>query len=115
LLGKDIGGTDLSGGQWQKLAVARAVYRNRDLIILDEPTSNLDPLAETDIFKKYIALSADKTVIFVTHRISVAALADRIIVFAGGKEVQDGSHADLIREEGEYGRLYREQAKWYNR
>jgi len=115
LLGKDIGGTELSGGQWQKLAIARAAYRNRDFIILDEPTSNLDPLAETEVFQKYIALAKDKTVIFVTHRISVAALADRIVVFKGGKVIQDGTHEELISQEGEYSRLYREQAKWYNR
>jgi ATP-binding cassette subfamily B protein len=115
LLGKDIGGVDLSGGQWQKLAIARAAYRDRDFIILDEPTSNLDPLAETGVFRQYIALAADKTVVFVTHRISVAALAGRIIVFAGGKIVEDGSHDALMRAGGEYARLYREQAKWYNR
>ncbi|MCL2060014.1 MAG: ABC transporter ATP-binding protein/permease [Oscillospiraceae bacterium] len=115
LLGKDIGGAELSGGEWQKLAIARAAYRGRDFIILDEPTSNLDPLAETEVFKKYIALAGDKTVIFVTHRISVASLADRIIVFADGKIVQDGSHGDLIDREGEYSRLYKEQAKWYDR
>jgi ATP-binding cassette subfamily B protein len=115
LLGKDIGGADLSGGQWQKLAIARAAYRDRDFIILDEPTSNLDPLAETGVFRQYIALAADKTVIFVTHRISVAALADRIIVFAGGKIAEDGSHEALMGSGGEYARLYREQAKWYNR
>ena len=113
LLGKDIGGSDLSGGQWQKLAIARAVYRNRDFIILDEPTSNLDPLAEADIFKKYIALSKDKTVIFVTHRVSAASLADRIIVFEGGKAVQDGTHGELLKE-GLYARLYKEQARWYD-
>ncbi|MCG8484531.1 MAG: ABC transporter ATP-binding protein/permease [Clostridia bacterium] len=115
LLGKDIGGTELSGGQWQKLAIARAAYRNKDFIILDEPTSNLDPLAETDVFQKYISLAKDKTVIFVTHRISVASLADRIVVFADGKIIQDGTHEELIAQEGEYSRLYREQAKWYNR
>jgi len=60
LLGKEIGGTELSGGQWQKLAIARAYYRDRDLIILDEPTSNLDPLAETEIFKKYLDMSEGK-------------------------------------------------------
>lgn len=115
LLGKDIGGTELSGGQWQKLAIARAAYRNKDFIILDEPTSNLDPLAETDVFQKYISLAKDKTVIFVTHRISVASLADRIVVFADGRIIQDGTHEDLIAQVGEYSRLYREQAKWYNR
>lgn len=115
LLGKDIGGTELSGGQWQKLSIARAAYRNKDFIILDEPTSNLDPLAETDIFKKYISLAENKTVIFVTHRISVASLADRIVVFSNGKIVQDGTHSELIGKDGVYSRLYTEQAKWYNR
>jgi len=82
---------------------------------LDEPTSNLDPLAEAEIFKKYISLAENKTVIFVTHRISVASLADRIIVFADGKIAQDGTHNELISIDGEYARLYNEQAKWYNR
>jgi ATP-binding cassette subfamily B protein len=121
LLGKEVGGAELSGGQWQKLAIARAAYRGRELIILDEPTSNLDPLAEADIFQKYMALadSAEtaekKTVIFVTHRISVASLADRIVVFANGKIIQDGTHEELMAQGGEYRRLYSEQAKWYNR
>ena len=115
MLGKDTGGTDLSGGQWQKLAIAKASYRNRNMIILDEPTSNLDPIAETEVFKKYISLASDKTVIFVTHRISVASLANRIVVFKDGKIIQDGTHSQLIKEDGEYQKLYNEQAKWYNR
>ncbi|MDD5190099.1 MAG: ABC transporter ATP-binding protein [Dehalococcoidales bacterium] len=115
LLGKDIGGTDLSGGQWQKLAIARGHYRNRNFIILDEPTGNLDPLAEAAIFKKYLQIAENKTVIFVTHRISVASLADRIVVFANGKVVEDGSHRELIEHNQEYARLYKTQAKWYNR
>jgi ATP-binding cassette subfamily B protein len=115
LLGKETGGSDISGGEWQKLAIARAAYRNRGFIILDEPTSNLDPLAETEVFKKYIELAEDKTVIFVTHRISVAALAERIIVFENGKVVEDGAHADLLSLNGSYARLYNEQSKWYNR
>ena len=115
LLGKDIGGTDLSGGQWQKLAIARGYYRNRNFIILDEPTGNLDPIAEAEIFKKYLELAANKTVIMVTHRISVASLADRIVVFAGGKIVEDGTHEELLERNGEYARLYTTQAKWYDR
>jgi ATP-binding cassette subfamily B protein len=115
LLGKEIGGTDLSGGEWQKLAIARAAYRNRDFIVLDEPTSNLDPLAEAEVFQKYLELTSDKTVIFVTHRISVAALAERIIVFNDGKIVEEGNHHELLAQDGKYATLYREQAKWYNR
>lgn len=115
LLGKDIGGTDISGGQWQKLAIARGYYRDRDFIILDEPTGNLDPLAETEIFKKYLEMSQDKTVIIVTHRISIASLADRIIVFSDGKILEDGTHQNLIENDGEYSRLFASQARWYNR
>lgn len=115
LLGKDIGGTDLSGGQWQKLAIARGYYRNRDFIILDEPTSNLDPLAETEVFRRYMAMANDKTVIMVTHRISLAALADRIIVFSRGKIDEDGTHETLMQNNGQYQKLYETQAKWYDR
>ncbi len=115
MLGKDIGGTDLSGGQWQKIAIARAYYRNRDFVVLDEPTSNLDPIAEAEIFKKYISMTEGKTVIMVTHRISVASLVDRIVVFKDGKIVEDGSHAQLLAKNGEYARLYETQAQWYDR
>ncbi len=115
VLGKEIGGIDLSGGQWQKLAIARSVYRNRALLVLDEPTSNLDPLMETEIFQHYLTMANDKTVIYVTHRISMAVLAQRIIVIKDGEIIQDGSHDDLIKNEGEYKRLYQEQAKWYVR
>lgn len=115
LLGKDIGGTDLSGGQWQKLAIARAYYRGRDFMVLDEPTSNLDPIAETEIFQKYLAMAKGKTVIMVTHRISVASLADRIVVFKEGRIVEDGSHHALLAKGGEYARLYSTQAQWYDR
>jgi ATP-binding cassette subfamily B protein len=115
ILGKDIGGTDLSGGQWQKIAIARAYYRDRDFIVLDEPTSNLDPLAEAEVFKKYTAMTEGRTVIMVTHRISVASLADRIVVFKDGEIVEDGSHDNLLANNGEYARLYSTQAQWYDR
>lgn len=115
LLGKDLGGTDLSGGQWQKLAIARGWYRNRDFIILDEPTSNLDPLAESDIFRRYLEMSRDRTVIMVTHRISIASLCDRVVVFKDGRIVEDGTHDSLMKLNGEYARLHAEQSQWYER
>ena len=115
MLGKDIGGTDLSGGQWQKIAIGRAYYRDRDFVVLDEPTSNLDPLAEAEVFRRYIDMAEGKTVIMVTHRISVASLADRVVVFANGEIVEDGSHEKLLAQNGEYARLYSTQAKWYDR
>ena len=114
-LGKDIGGTDLSGGQWQKLAIARAYYRDRNLIVLDEPTSNLDPIAEAEVFRKYLAMTRGRPVIMVTHRISIAALADRIVVFKDGIIAEDGTHEDLLSRNGEYARLYSAQAEWYDR
>lgn len=114
-LGKDVGGTDLSGGQWQKLAIARAYYRDRDFIVLDEPTSNLDPLAEAEVFRKYMVMTQGKTVIMVTHRISIASLADRIVVFRDGRIVEDGSHQELLSKNGEYARLYAAQAQFYDR
>ncbi len=115
MLGKEIGGTDLSGGQWQKLAIARAHYRDRGFILLDEPTGNLDPLAEAEVFQKYLTLAQGKTLMMVTHRISVASLADRIIVFANGRVAEDGTHQELLARNGEYARLYHEQARWYDR
>lgn len=115
LIGQSVGGIDLSGGQWQKIAIARSAYRSKNFIILDEPTSNIDPITESAIFKKYMEMAKDKTVIFVTHRISAASLANRIVVLKNGKIVQDGRHDDLIKIDGEYLRLYNEQAKWYNR
>lgn len=114
-LGRDIGGIELSGGQWQKVAIARAVYRNKNFIVLDEPTSNLDPKAESEIFTKYLQMTKDKTVIFVTHRVAVAALAERIVVFGDGKIIEDGTHKELIGKSGRYAELYHSQAQWYNR
>ncbi len=115
LLGKDVGGTELSGGQWQKLAIARGAYRKRGFLVLDEPTSNLDPLAEAEVFQRYIDMAAGSTVLIVTHRISVAALADRVIVFAGGRVAEDGTHEELLRRNGAYAHLLRTQSQWYKR
>ena len=115
LLGKDVGGSDISGGQWQKLSIARAHYRGRGFVLLDEPTGNLDPIAEAEVFQKYMELAEGRTLIMVTHRISVASLADRIVVFAGGRIVEDGAHDELLANGGEYARMYTEQAKWYDR
>lgn len=114
-LGRDIGGIELSGGQWQKVAIARAVYRNKNFIVLDEPTSNLDPKAESEVFIKYLQMTKNKTVIFVTHRVAVAALAERIVVFDNGKIIEDGTHKELIKKRGKYAELYYSQAQWYNR
>ncbi len=114
-LGKDIGGTDLSGGQWQKLAIARSYYRNKDFIVLDEPTSNLDPIAETEVLKKYLEMTKGNTVILITHRMSVASIADKIVVFKDGEIVETGTHEELISNNAEYASLYSVQSQWYDR
>ncbi len=113
MLGKDFGGIDLSGGQWQRLAIARGLYRAHDMIVLDEPTAAIDPLEEADIYRKFAAISADKTAFIVTHRLGSAQIADRIIVMDAGRIVDMGTHEELMQREGRYREMYHAQAKWY--
>lgn len=113
ILSPDLGGTDLSGGQWQRLAIARASYRSADILALDEPTSALDPVAEVDVFQRFSALSQNRTTILVSHRLGMARLADRIIVLEHGKITEDGSHTELVRNRGHYAELWEMQSRWY--
>ena len=112
-LGHAFGGSDLSGGQWQKLAIARCLFRPSKLIILDEPTSALDPLIETEILSTFIDLVRDKTAIIISHRVGLCRLVDKIAVMSAGRLVEFGSHAELIDKNGEYARLFTAQEKWY--
>lgn len=109
----DKDGVELSGGEGQKLAMARALYKNTGLLIFDEPTSSLDPLAEYEMFSKMRQISENNTTIMVSHRLSSTKYSDRILVFDGGKLVQDGSHAALMNEAGIYKELFMTQAKYY--
>ena len=113
-MGREFGGRELSGGQWQKLAIARGLFKNSELIVLDEPTSALDPLIETEILSKFIEASEKKTAIIISHRVGLCKLVDRIIVMRNGDIVEDGTHETLLAADGEYARLYGAQAKWYN-
>lgn len=113
LLSKKFGGTDWSGGLWQRLAIARAMYRNHDMIIFDEPTASIDPVEEYQIIKKLIEICRGKTAIFVTHRIGAAKLADRIITMKDGKIVEIGNHEELMENKAEYASLYNAQKQWY--
>lgn len=106
-------GTELSGGQWQKLSVARAFYGEKDILILDEPTASLDAIAEQEIFSKFDKLRIGKTSIFVSHRLSSATIADKIIVIDGGKIAEVGSHKQLMDLKGKYYELFSTQAKRY--
>ncbi|MBR2459746.1 MAG: ABC transporter ATP-binding protein [Clostridia bacterium] len=106
-------GTELSGGQWQKLAIARAFYADSDFLILDEPTAALDPLAEQEIYNQFTKLGENKSTIFVSHRLSSATTADRIIVLKEGKLIETGTHHELMELKGDYYTLFSTQANRY--
>lgn len=113
MLGKDFGGIDLSGGQWQRLAIARGLYRVHEMIILDEPTAAIDPIEEANIYHKFAEISKDKTAVIVTHRLGSVHMADRIIVMDAGRIVDMGRHEELMEKRGLYYEMYQSQAKWY--
>lgn len=112
-LGREMGGAELSGGQWQRLALARAFYRNAEILLLDEPTAALDPAEEALFYDDFDALTSGKTALFVTHRLGAVKLADRIVVMHEGKVLEQGSHAELLAQGGEYARLWHAQAGRY--
>src|SRR5262249_28665605 len=114
LLNKEFeGGHDLSLGQWQKLAIARAYLRDAEILVLDEPASALDALAELEVYRQFLDLSAGKTVLLISHRLGSARLADRIILLHQGRIVQSGTHDELMAIGGPYAELYAMQAEWY--
>lgn len=106
-------GVELSGGQYQKLMLARAIYKNAPVLILDEPTAALDPLAEAEMYKKYNQLTKGKTSLFISHRLSSTQFCDRVIFLQDGNIKQDGSHQELIKEEGPYREMFNAQAYYY--
>ncbi len=106
-------GIELSIGQWQKLAIARAFYSTSDILILDEPTASLDPIAEQEIFNQFDKLRQDKTTIFVSHRLSSATVATKIIVLEYGELIEEGTHRELMEKRGKYYELFSTQARRY--
>ena len=107
-------GVDVSGGEAQKIAIARALYKDAPFIILDEPTAALDPIAEAEIYSKFNDIAGDKTAIYISHRLSSCKFCDEIAVFHEGKVIQQGTHAELVADEnGKYYELWTAQAQYY--
>ena len=107
-------GVDVSGGEAQKIAIARALYKDAPFIILDEPTAALDPIAEAEIYGKFDEIAGDKTAIYISHRLSSCKFCDEIAVFHEGAVIQQGSHASLVADEsGKYYELWHAQAQYY--
>lgn len=114
MLGKRFdGGVDLSGGQWQKIALARAYMREAQLLILDEPTSALDARAEYEVFERFADLTKGKMAVLISHRFSTVRMADRILVLDKGKVLEIGTHEELLQHDGLYAELFQLQAQGY--
>ena len=109
------GGVDLSGGEWQKMALSRAFMRDAEVLILDEPTAALDAYAESEVYRRFAELTHGKTTVFVTHRLSSVHIADTILVLKGGRLVEAGHHASLMALNGEYASMFNLQAEHYQR
>ena len=113
MLSREFDGVELSGGQWQRIAIARGLYKKSQMIILDEPTAAIDPIEEANIYNDFIKLIRGKTALIVTHRLGSIKLANRIIVLDGGQIVGDGTHEHLLEKCSQYKKLFKEQKKWY--
>ena len=106
-------GVELSGGEAQKVAIARALYKDSGVMVLDEPTAALDPLAEADIYTRFNQMVRGKSAIYISHRLSSCRFCDNIAVFSEGNMVQYGTHDELVNADGHYGELWKAQAQYY--
>lgn len=114
LLGRDFeGGIDISGGQWQRLAISRAFMGDRPILLLDEPTSQLDPMAEADLYHEFAGMVEGKTALFITHRLASTMITDRIFVIQDGRIAEEGTHEALMESDGIYARMFQSQKQWY--
>jgi len=110
---RDFDGTELSLGEWQRLAISRAFYRNSNIMVLDEPTASLDPKEEAHLYKRFIDLAEGHTVLLVTHRLASVQISEQILVLKEGRLVEQGSHEDLLKKNKIYAELWDLQAEAY--
>ncbi|MDD3242523.1 MAG: ABC transporter ATP-binding protein [Eubacteriales bacterium] len=109
----ELDGVEFSGGQNQRLALARALYKDAPIVVLDEPTAALDPLAEFDLYQKFSDMTREKTAVFISHRLSSTRFCDRIVYLENGAVAEQGTHDELMQKNGKYAALFRVQAQYY--
>lgn len=107
-------GTELSGGEVQRLLLARALYKDAPVLILDEPTAALDPVAENEIYQSYSRLTEGRTSVFISHRLASTRFCDRILVMENGQIVESGTHEELLEQNGKYAEMFRVQSRYYS-
>ena len=114
-VGRDVylDGVLFSGGQTQRLMLARALYKDGPILVLDEPTAALDPIAESDIYQKYNEMTQGKTALFISHRLASTRFCDRILYLEAGKIAEEGTHEQLLRRGGAYAGLFEIQSRYY--
>ena len=112
-VGEMLGGRNFSGGQWQKIALARCLTSNAGLAILDEPTAALDPITEAEVFARFVELRGNRANILITHRLGAVRNADWIYVLKDGKVFEQGAHDALMQRGGYYADMFNAQAQWY--
>ena len=116
LLGREFdGGVDLSGGQWQRIAMARAFMGDKPVLILDEPTSQLDPIAESNLYSEFAEMADGKTAIFITHRLASTIITNRVFVISDGRVTENGTHDELMKQGGLYAEMFQTQKQWYKK
>ena len=106
-------GVDLSGGEKQKLALARALYKGAKIVVLDEPTSALDAIAEQELYERFDGMIGDKSAVYISHRLASTRFCDRIAMFEDGRLVEFGSHDELMEKNGKYAAMFNVQAQYY--
>lgn len=114
MLSKEFGGIELSGGEWQKVALARTIFQSNSIFILDEPTSAIDPIKEAELYKRFAEITKGKTSIFVTHRLGSVLYSDLVLFFQNGEIVEAGTHDDLLLKKGQYYEFWNKQISLYN-